>query len=976
MKRQTPHFWRSVDELSDAAECAPWLTGEFPAAAEPVDRRHFVKIMGATFAMAGLGACSKQPQESIVPYVQDPHGMTQGRPLHFATVLLRDGYATGVIVKSHEGRPTKVEGNPRHPASLGGASVFEQAAISQLYDPDRSQNILERDAIQTWDVLLDHLSDELRAKKGVRGRGIHILIENSSSPTLQAQIAEFQNRYPEAQWHHWQPAPRFNIHEGCRQLFGQPLEPEYQLDSVDVLIALDSDFLFEEPDSLRLARAFGRRRSFENGAATRPIKLYAAEPTMTLTGTVADWRIAVAPSRIGPLLLQIAIRLGANMRTPGTPAETPPPGIVEWLDRLVADAKEAGSRCLFLTGPRQPAPVQAMVQSLNHQIGSAGAAIRYLSPVIGNASDPLEGLRELCSALDNKSADFVLVLGGDPVATAPPELGLNTKLRRARYSLHWGEYQNETAKACVWHLPAAHSLETWSDARASDGTISIVQPLIAPLYGGRSLHELLAACLEDFSSSDYQIIRQYWQQKGHWADFELAWEQALRDGVVPNTALEPITVGEAKLPALAPPGTPDQIEISFHLDPTLWDGRYANCAWLQELPLPISKVSWDNPAFISAELAHRLDLRNGDMVELAVGQQRLAIAVWIQPGQAPNVVSLLLNSGRAPYGRVSSLTGFATYQLRGGSDLWNRSGCRIRKLNETYQLVSTQLHHAMDGREPVRLVDRSDLEKEQVVVSPEAARSEIINPSELLTAPLQWGMVVNLNACIGCNACMIACQAENNISVVGKDQVWRGREMYWIRVDSYFDGDLANPRVHHQPVPCMHCETAPCELVCPVEATLHSAEGLNQQVYNRCIGTRFCSNNCPYKVRRFNFLQYADLKTPVRQLMWNPEVTVRTRGIMEKCTYCVQRIRNAEINAEVANRSLGPDEVVPACAQSCPTEAIIFGDIKNHAGRAARLKRSPLNYALLGELNTRPRTTYLAKVKPENGKPKADPETS
>ncbi len=918
--------------------------------------------------MAGLEACSKQPRGSIIPYLEDPLGMIQGRPLHFATVLTRDGYATGVVVKSHEGRPIKIEGNPRHPASLGGSSVWDQAALPQLYDPDRSQNVLEHGEIQTWDAFVDRLSNELRAKKSVQGRGIHIVIEDSSSPTLHAQMAEFQQRYPAAQWHRWQPASRFNIHEGCRQAFGQPLEPHYQLDSVDVIAALDSDFFLEEPESLRLARAFGRRRSYENGAKTRPIKLYVAEPTMTITGTVADRRIAVAPSQIGGLLAQIAAGLGLSSMTPGAQATAFSPETVEWMDRLIADTKQAGPHCLFLTGPRQPAQIQAIVQSLNNRLGAADAAIRYVAPIIGDVSDPLAGLRQLCTALDAKSADFVLVLGGDPVATAPPELGLDKKLRQVRYSLHWGEYQNETAKACIWHVPAAHALETWSDARAADGTISIVQPLIAPLYGGRSLHELWAACLEDFSSSDYQLVRRYWQRNGHWADFELTWAQALRDGALPNTALEPVTVGEPNEPGFASPSNSGEIEISFHLDPTLWDGRYSNCAWLQELPLPVSKVSWDNPAFVSAELAHRIDVRNGDIVELAVEQQKLEIPVWIQPGQAANVVSLLLNTGRTPYGRVSSLVGFATYQLRGGSDLWNRSGCRIRKLSKTYQLVSTQLHHALEGREPVRLVDRSILEKEQEAVSSQEVSKGLFNPSELLTAPLQWGMVVNLNACIGCNACMIACQAENNISVVGKDQVWRGREMYWIRVDSYFDGDLANPRVHHQPVPCMHCETAPCELVCPVEATLHSAEGLNQQVYNRCIGTRFCSNNCPYKVRRFNFLQYADLKTPVRQLMWNPEVTVRTRGIMEKCTYCVQRIRNAEIDAEVAKRPLGPDEVVPACAQSCPTEAIIFGDIKNPVGRAARLKRSPLNYALLGELNTRPRTTYLAKVKPESGK--------
>jgi MoCo/4Fe-4S cofactor protein with predicted Tat translocation signal len=968
VKPTPPHLWRSVDEFGGASECADWLNAEFPAPIDPVDRRHFMKIMGATFAMVGLGACSKQPRGTIVPYLEDRAGMIQGRPLHFATALLRGGYATGVIVKSHEGRPTKVEGNPRHPSSLGGASVFEQAALPQLYDPDRSQTVLERGEIQTWDNFLESLSTELRAKKNVGGRGMHILIEPSSSPTLQDQVTQLRNRYPEAQWYQWEPASRFNIHEGCRLVFGQPLEPHYRLDIVDVIVALDSDFLLEEPDSLRLARLFARRRSFEDVRTTRPIRLYVAEPTMTITGTVADTRVALSPSQISALVAQLIDRLGRPENSTTASAKIGPltPESTEWLDRVTADARGAGPRCVILAGPRQPAPVQAAIQQMNLRLGSVNQAIDYFVPATGGSSDP-ERLRQLCSALEASAADFVLLLGGDPVATAPPELGLREKLKHARYSVHWGEYQNDTAKTCQWHVPAAHSLESWSDARAADGTVSIVQPLIAPLYGGRSLHELLAACLEDFSSSDYELTRRYWQQNGHWPDFENYWAQALQSGIVENSATNPVAPDHPNLvlPALPSPAPPDQIEISFHFDPSLWDGRYANCAWLQELPRPISKVSWDNPAFISAALAHGLGLQNGDMIELKAGAQTLEIPAWIQPGQATKTISLALNTGRSAYGRVSSLGGFDTYQLRGAGDLWNRSGVQIKKLNRTYQLVSTQLHHAMEGREPVRLVDRAEVAGDREVVPKDESARQLINPAQLLTAPLQWGMVVNLNACIGCNACMIACQAENNISVVGKDQVWRGREMYWIRVDSYFDGDLANPKVHHQPVPCMHCETAPCELVCPVAATLHSSEGLNQQVYNRCIGTRFCSNNCPYKVRRFNFLQYADLRTPAWQLMWNPEVTVRTRGIMEKCTYCVQRIRNAEIDAEIGKRTLGPDEVVPACAQTCPAEAIIFGDIKNPAGRAARLKTSPLNYALLGQLNTRPRTTYLAKVKPE-----------
>jgi MoCo/4Fe-4S cofactor protein with predicted Tat translocation signal len=963
-------LWRSLDEFAGDEECASWLNAEFPTPIEAVDRRQFMKIMGASFALAGLGACSKLPQEQIVPYIEDPRGLTVGRPLHFATALLRNGYATGVVVESREGRPTKIEGNSQHPSSLGSAGVFEQASLQSLYDPDRSQTVLNRGEIQNWEVFLDRLSAEMRTLKASQGKGFHVLSESYSSPTLADQFAQMRMRFPEAKWYQWDAASRFNVQEGCRLAFGTPFEPQYDFSAADVVIALDSDFLLEEPDHLRLARMFGRRRSYEDPKGTKPVRLYVAESTMTITGSMADRRLPVSPSKIGSLVAQISEKLGVPGEALSHGTSSLSSEVQAWIGEVITRAKEAGARSFFVAGPRQSAAVHAALHRINALLGSANTAIHYVPPATGPISNPVQDIQQLCAALEKDMVSCLLVCGGDPIVTAPRSFKLAERLRQARFSVYWGEYVNATAKSCIWHIPAAHSLETWSDARAADGTISLLQPLIAPLYNGRSLHELLAAFLDDFSSRDYELVRQYWQRHGQWQDFERSWNAALHDGQVPNTAAAPATVSSASspLPALPAAGDQSQIEISFHLDPSLWDGRYANSAWLQELPRPTSKLCWDNPALISAELAHKSGLSNGDLVELKAGDRKLEIAVWIQPGQAPNVVSLWLNPGRQPHGRVSRLTGFATYELRGIEDLWSRSDCQIRKLGRSYQLVSTQMHHAMEGREPVRLVDESELKAGKTVSAPEEDK-ELINPAEQLTAPLQWGMVINLNACIGCNACMIACQAENNISVVGKDQVWRGREMHWIRVDSYFEGDPTNPSVHHQPVPCMHCETAPCELVCPVEATLHSSEGLNQQVYNRCIGTRFCSNNCPYKVRRFNFLQYADLKTPAPQLLWNPEVTVRTRGIMEKCTYCVQRIRNAEINAEVEHRSLGPDEVVPACAQACPTEAIVFGDLKNPSGHAARLKTSPLNYALLGDLNTRPRTTYLAKVKSANAQP-------
>jgi molybdopterin-containing oxidoreductase family iron-sulfur binding subunit len=971
-------FWRSLDEVAGQESFRSWLEREFPAGAsewsDPVSRRHFVRIMGAAFAMAGLSACTRQPQEKILPYLEQPEHLVAGVPLFFATAMTLNGYATGLLVESNEGRPTKIEGNPQHPSSLGSTNAFQQAAILQLYDPDRSRTVTQRGTIQPWDAFLAATVRELARQRAKEGEGLRLLCQPLSSPTLAWQVEAFRRLYPRAKVCEWDPLSRFSIVEGCRQAFGQMLIPIYRFADADVVVSLDCDFLREEPDHLRLTREFTRRRRFDQAVTGARNQLFSAEPSPTETGSMADLRLPVAATQI------LTVALGLVNRFDGSDVEVPDDAIGRWVKLVAGKLDQHRGRSLVLTGRRQPPEVHALVHQLNLLLGNTGKTVAYRAAAPFETIDHLQRLRELTADLDSGAADSVIILGGNPVFDAPPDLDFPARLAKAKFSAHLSQYVDETSRACEWHIPEAHFLETWSDARAFDGTISLVQPLIEPLFGGRSKHQLLAALLNDRAVADYDLLRRHWQERRGWADFEKEWRRSLHDGVIAGTSTATVEIDVMRASARpggpSPPGiraeargTPAEVEINFYPDPSLWDGQFANNAWLQELPRPFTKIVWDNPALVSADLAKEHNLTNGDIVELTKGSDHLQIPVWIQPGQAPRSVSLHLGYGRTAAGSVGNEVGFDTFKLRRSDRVWFADGISIRKSGRSYRLANTQSHHSMEGREIVRVRSLAELKEDHGHPEGHREHSEpketLFNPAEYNIAAQQWGMVINLNACTGCNACVVACQAENNIPVVGKDQVWRGREMHWIRVDHYFQGDLDNPAIYHQPVPCMHCETAPCEMVCPVEATVHSADGLNQQIYNRCIGTRYCSNNCPYKVRRFNFLQYSDMKTPVKQLMHNPQVTMRTRGIMEKCTYCVQRISVARIGAHKENRPIRDGEITPACAQACPAEAIVFGDVADPSTRVSQWKASPLNYSLLGELNTRPRTTYLAKVKDE-----------
>ena len=963
--RRGKEYWRSIEELVDTEGFEELLHREFPRYAsswpEGLSRRKFLQVMGASLALAGLSSCTKQPDEKIVPYVKSPELLVPGEPLYFATAFVLGGYARGVIATSHMGRPTKLEGNPDHPASLGASDAITQASILSLYDPDRSQVVTHRGTISTWPDFQRALD-----RKGDR---IRILTGTVTSPSVEGQIREILGRFPRARWHQYEPVNDDGARAGALMAFGKHVNTFYRLDRADVILALDADFLLNGPASVRYAHDFASRRSVTDGGSHMN-RLYVVESTPTITGAVADHRFPVAGAAIERVARAVARALGVDGVTGTSSGPSGPVG--EWIRPIAADLLAHRGRSVVIAGAHQSPTVHAIVHVINDVLGNAGATVCYTDPVTAGESEQKDSFHDLVGAMGAGEVETLLIAGCNPVYAAPADSEFARYLDRVDLTVHSGLYQDETSALCDWHLPGTHFLEEWSDARAYEGTVTIVQPLIAPLYDGKSLHEVLAALAGDSSAKGYDIVRKHWMglRPGH--DFESFWKKSLNDGLVPATALPLLNVGtgtkrefldqtkaeEEKIP----PEAPRTLEINFFPDPAIWDGQFANNGWLQELPKPITRLTWDNAALVAPSTAERLGLTDEEVVELGFRGRTLKCPVLILPGQADDVVTLHLGYGRSRAGIVGSGTGFNAYLLRTADALWFGKGLSVRKTGERYPLAITQKHHVMEGRNQVRVATRDEFLKD-----PAFARNVEQGPEGSLYPRHEyrehaWGMSIDLNSCIGCNACVIACQAENNIPVVGKEQVEDSREMHWIRIDTYMAGDPANPETYFQPVPCMHCEDAPCELVCPVGATVHDSEGLNVMVYNRCIGTRYCSNNCPYKVRRFNFLQYVDNDSPTLKMQRNPDVTVRSRGVMEKCTYCLQRINAARITSEREGRQIRDGEIITACQSACPARAITFGDVNDPGSRVSKLKAESRNYALLAELNTRPRTTYLAKL--------------
>ncbi|HYX75056.1 MAG TPA: 4Fe-4S dicluster domain-containing protein [Steroidobacteraceae bacterium] len=911
-----------------------------------IDRRECMKLMGAALAL-GSSSCARPPLEQMVPYLSTPEGMVPGEPLFFATALTRAGYAHGVLIESNSGRPTKIEGNPAHPASLGATGAIEQGRILELWDPERSRAPLDRGQISSWASFNATLLDPAAPWRRSEGEGLRILSGRVSSPTLLAQRQRLLERYPHARWHEHEPAGRESVYAGTQIAFGRPLEPLFHFDRAAIIVSLDADFLAEEPGQVRYAREFAAGRRPERGTMSR---LYVAECMPSLTGVAADERMPCRPSEVATIAQQIAARLDGSTDDRAHP----------WLRAVVADLRANRGRSLVLAGAGQPAHVHALTHYINGALGNLGSTVEFIAPGV-QASSEDESIAALARDMHLGRVDTLLILDSNPLYDAPADLEFASVLERVRLSVHHGLYVDETAQACRWHAPAAHELEAWSDARAFDGTITLQQPLIAPLYGGRSAHELLGLLSEERSMSAHDAVRATWLQRFGAADFAERWRAALRLGVVEGTAARAELVSAPTLPPPPDAAPADSLELLFRPDPTLWDGRYAPIAWLQELPKPLTQLTWDNAALISAQLAAQLGVRNEELIELSIGGRRLAAPVWIVPGHAPGAVTLHLGYGRTRAGPVGSNRGINAYALRTSGAPWYAHGLSLRKLPGRRSLATVQHHHRMEGREIVRSATLATFRERPDFAQRESERQQPSLYPPFPATGYAWGMSIDLSACIGCGACTIACQAENNIPTVGKEEVLRGREMHWIRVDRYEESDAAAPRSHFQPVPCMQCEHAPCELVCPVEASVHDTEGINVQVYNRCVGTRFCSNNCPYKVRRFNFFQYSR-DEPHLNAQRNPQVTVRMRGVMEKCNYCLQRIIPARISADRDKRRLHDGEVVTACQAVCPTQAIVFGDLNDPASAVRAAKASARSYALLGELNTRPRTTYLAKV--------------
>jgi len=980
-------LWQSLEELSETKEYRNFLENEFPANADKdpdgINRRDVLKLMAASAAMAGLSACTKLPTEKIVPYVRQPEEIIPGRPLFYATSMQSEGVATGLLIESHMGRPTKVEGNAEHPGSLGGTDVFNQASVLNMYDPDRSQIVLFDGRLSSWADFSAAMSNAA-IRIGSRGTGVRLLTGTVTSPTLGAQIRSMLAKLPDAKWHQYEPCGADSRREGARLAFGKPVNTVYHLDKADVIVSLDADFLTVGPGHVRYIRDFSSRRNLEAGPSTNLNRLYVVESMTTSTGAMADHRLPLRSSDIETFARQLAAAVGVSAAGAGGGSAKIPS---DWLAAVGRDLAAHRGSSVVIPGEQQPPIVHALAHAMNAALGNAGKTVTYTDSLEIQPVNQLNSLKDLVNDLNASKVDLLLVLGVNPLYDAPADLNFGDAFLKAGLRVHSGLYEDETAEYSHWHVPATHYLETWSDARAYDGTVGIVQPLIAPLYDCHSDHEIIGLFTGDTGKSGHDIVRDYWasQRPEKGRAFEVFWETSLHDGLMANTALPPISVSPTgSLASQAPGASSDAnaLEVVFRPDPAIGDGEWANNSWLQELPKPITRTTWDNAVLLSPATAQQLNVTTGDYVNVALDGRSVAGGVFIVPGHADNSVTLHLGYGRRRSGKVGTGPGFNAYLLRSSQAPWIATGLQIQKTGKQYGFAAVQHQYTIDfeghpaddesvnafRRDLVQITTIDEFRKD-----PNFAKIPDIQEDKSLslypaysTAGYAWGMSIDLNRCVGCNACVIACQAENNIAVVGKEQVMRGRAMHWIRIDTYFKGGLDEPETYFEPLPCMQCENAPCEYVCPVGATTHSPEGLNDMTYNRCVGTRYCSNNCPYKVRRFNFFLFSDYTTPSLYGVRNPNVTVRSRGVMEKCTYCVQRIQEAKIRSQDEDRIIRDGEIVTACQQVCPADAIVFGNINDPNSRVTKLKAQSRDYVLLADLNTRPRTSYLARIRNPN----------
>jgi molybdopterin-containing oxidoreductase family iron-sulfur binding subunit len=1104
MSRREPHkwsapedgakvFWKSLEDKANPAAAQKRAESEFPLglaeakasavasglvklrkskdANDPaaratetsdasIGRRGFMFFAGASAALFAEG-CARRPVEKILPYSKAPEHVLPGTTSYYASVIPQRGDAIGILVESHEGRPTKVEGNPAHSSSLGATDVWTQASIYDLYDPDRGTTPMKgvrqpqggfgNHTPATWSDFDQALTDLLRTAGADGGARLRILAEPSTSPTFLRLRDAIQAKLPKAQIHFWSAAHDGNAREGARLAFGQLVNVVPSYEQAKVILALDSDFLGTETGTVRASHGFarGRRLTSSHDSMNR---LYVVEPAFTTTGMNADHRLRLPAQDVERYLLALAKELSASNKVElgalaAVVAKADAAGIPEkWLKVVAAELASSRARGVIVAGSRQPARVHALVHALNVALGNAGHTVQYFPVADPLEGDPTASIKQLATDLEKNAVSALVILGGNPIYDAPADLKLAERLKSVMTTVHVSSHLNETSDVCTWYAPRAHTFEAWGDHRAVDGSVSIQQPLIAPLFGGRSDIEILARISGDTAPKGFALVQQ--TVKGSLSapgNMTRAWNEALKSGVLGPTsrAFGPLDARQTEIAAAFAQSkpvvalSPQNLEVTFAPCPKLFDGRYANNPQLLELPDPVSKITWDNVGFVSVATAKALNVESGHVVRLTrEGGGTIDVPLWITPGQADNSIALHLGWGRQKAGRYGDKHGFDVNPIRTTDGLGFTANVKSRVLDPAeldalrprlrkvgmaagespmparirpddpfdvdthkYKISQTQEHDSMEGR-PVAI----DATLEQYRRNPQFPqfpdterkdRNQHGDPIAVResgspdphTAPLwgdwkdekffknnhRWGMAIDLTSCTGCNACVIACQVENNIPAVGKEQVWRGREMYWLRIDRYFVGlDENDPQIVFQPVACVQCEEAPCENVCPVNATEHSPEGLNDMAYNRCIGTRYCANNCPYKVRRFNFLNYHtsggfyDDVPEVEKMRYNPNVTVRMRGVMEKCTYCVQRIQEAKIKSKRTGKPIKDGDVVTACQQVCASECIVFGDLDDPNSKVAKWRAMDRNYRLLSELGTRPRTTYLGKIRNPN----------
>ncbi len=995
----TATYWRSLQELAQTPEFLTELGPEFSEGADlpphGTSRRRFLQVMAASVSLAGLTGC-RWPKEKIFPYANNPDNRTPGVPVQYATCMDLNGAAKGLLATSYDGRPIKIDGNNLHPDNRGANDIQAEASILELYDPDRSRTPLQTEGAETfprkWDEFLAFARTHFGSVRQVGGKGLAVLSETSSSPSVERLKKQLLTLCPQAKWYEYEPVSLENERAGIALAFGQPCRPQYQLTQARVLVSFDADLFQNHPSSVTLARDFVQGRAPENGSMNR---LYAIESNYSLTGSMADHRYPVPSS----LIFVVMSRLAVEMVHQGlqSPYLTQP--LVQALEHigqhslatpfipaLAKDLLANKGSGLVVTGSSQPAEVHALSHLLNSALENTGRVITYTAEPEPNRPSHRDAIAALNKDLNEDHVETLVILGGNPAYNAPADLKFSEALGKAKTTIHLSLYRNETSRLCAWHVPRAHYLEAWGDGRAWDGTLCAAQPLIRPLYDGKSVIEFLSLMAEESPIAGYDLVRKTILPLLPGTVPETAWRLFLNNGIQEGTQFpvvesmpkpEPLVQRLTQTQFPKPDLSPTNLEVVFARHPSIHDGRFSNNGWLQELPGFMTKLTWDNAALLSPVTAQKLGVEQGDLVRLKLRGSELDVVVYLLPGHAQDSVTLYLGYGRTAAGRVGNGVGFETYRLRHSQAMDIDTGLTIEPTGAKHLLACTMDHHAIDA---IGMKGRSDrtgtLVREATLKEykhhPDFAKHAVHKPDFIpLWQPYsyegqKWGLAIDLQKCIGCNACVISCQAENNIPVVGKEQVSLQREMHWIRVDRYFKGEPEAPEVAFQPVACVHCENAPCEQVCPVGATVHDHDGLNVMVYNRCVGTRYCSNNCPYKVRRFNFFHYNGHYSATEKMVFNPEVTVRSRGVMEKCTYCVQRIQRVKITAKNEGRPIQDGEIRTACQVACPTEAIIFGDLNDPNSRVAKLHKDPRSYLMLEELNISPRTAHLARVRNPN----------